>query len=139
MILGQLAARVMASFAQSSFENGHTLELIDEGAPVVVEGNPMLLELAVRNLIANALVHTRPGTLVQVSVARDGNGCTLAVSDNGHGGVAASSRSTQNLGIGLSLVERIAGLHRANLVRDSGEAPMSTRFSIVWPSDAVAT
>lgn len=134
--LGELAARVMARFAQSSFENGHTLELIDEAGPVVVIGNPMLLELAVRNLIANALVHTRPGTLVQVSVANNAAGCTLAVSDNGHGGVAPSTRLTQNLGIGLSLVERIAGQHGATLVRDSGDAPMSTRFSIVWPADA---
>ena len=136
--LGDLAARVMGSFAQSSFENGHSLELIDDAGPVVVTGNPMLLELAVRNLIANALVHTRPGTLVQVSVANNAAGCTLAISDNGHGGVEPSTRSTQHLGIGLSLVERIAGLHRANLVRDSGDAPMSTRFSIVWPADAPA-
>ena len=140
--LGELAAGVMAGFAQSSFESGHVLELKRDSAPVAVQGNPLLLELALRNLIANALVHTGPGTLVRVAVAQRDGQCSLSVSDNGQGsavpGTAAPDGKSQNLGIGLTLVERIAGMHRARLVRDAGEPPMSTRFSIVWPANAFA-
>ena len=139
--LDELAASVMAGFAQSSFESGHTLELSCEPGDIVVSGNPMLLDLALRNLIVNALVHTARGTLVCVAVARGAAGCSLSVSDNGQrldGERGAQADKSQNLGIGLSLVERIAGMHQARLVRDAGVAPMSTRFSIVWSSDAPA-
>lgn len=39
-------------------------------------------------------------------------------------------------GIGLRLVQRIAALHHAELVCDAGQAPMTTRYAIVWKTDA---
>lgn len=157
VVLGELAARVTAGFAQSSHESGHVLELECASAPVTVRGNPLLLELALRNLIANALMHTAAGTLVQVAVGQDGGVQSLSVSDNGGGdGVGAQAHTGDtsgepvapdparpghpanpaNLGIGLRLVERIAATHQAQLVRDAGEPPMRTRFSIRWRTDA---
>ena len=137
--LGELAARVMAGFAQSSHASGHLLELVDRPAPVTVRGNPLLLELALRNLIANAIGHTGAGTLVRVVVAQTGALQTLSVSDNGGGDAdcPASDPASHNLGIGLRLVERISVLHNAQLVRDAGESPMTTRFSIQWRTDAL--
>lgn len=140
--LQELAARVMASFAQSSFQSGHTLELGSDPAPVVVRANPMLLELALRNLISNALGHTCAGTLVRVTVEQNERVSMLSVSDNGVETAADGKTEpvglAHNLGIGLFLVERIATMHRASLVRDTGEAPMSTRFSILWQREAFA-
>lgn len=139
--LQELAAHVLASFAQASHESGHLLELARDGEDVAVRGNPLLLELALRNLVANALGHTAAGTLVRVAATRENGGVRLSVSDNGQGADAQNPRadgkpSPYNLGIGLKLVERIAGLHQARLLRDAGEPPMSTRFSIVWSADA---
>ncbi|MBC7705362.1 MAG: HAMP domain-containing histidine kinase, partial [Rhodoferax sp.] len=136
--LAKLAARVMAGFAQSSHDSGHVLELVDGPAPVTVRGNPLLLELALRNLIANAIGHTSAGTLVRVAVEQTGALQNLSVSDNGGGADRPSGRpAPQNLGIGLRLVERISALHKAHLVRDAGEPPMTTRFSIQWKPDAL--
>jgi two-component system sensor histidine kinase QseC len=38
------------------------------------------------------------------------------------------------LGIGLTLVERIAQSQGAQLVRDAGAAPFGKRFALVWPA-----
>ena len=136
--LGELAARVMAGFAQSSHDSGHVLELVDGPVPVTVRGNPLLLELALRNLIANAIGHTGAGTMVRVAVEQTGALQNLSVSDNGGGADRPSGGpAPQNLGIGLRLVQRITALHKAHLVRDAGEPPMTTRFSIQWKPDAL--
>ena len=143
--LGELAARVMAGFAQASHDSGHVLELACAPDPVIVHGNPLLLELALGNLITNALVHTGPGTLVEVAVARSGDTRSLSVSDNGQHGDGAPARraashvAAQGLGIGLKLVQRISASHHAELVRDSGEPPMTTRFTLRWTADANLT
>lgn len=140
--LGELAARVMAGFAQASYDSGHVLELACGPEPVVVQGNLLLLELALANLITNALVHTGRGTVVEIAVAQAGAGRSLAVSDNGQRGGGASNReaapnaAATGLGIGLKLVQRIAVMHHAELVRDSGAAPMTTRYSLFWSADA---
>ena len=137
--LGDLAARVLAGFAQSSHDSGQVLALVDGPGPVMVRGNPLLLELALRNLIANAIDHTGAGTRVCVAVQQTDAWQTLSVSDNGGGDTdrPASQPARHNLGIGLRLVERISALHNAQLVRDAGESPMTTRFSIVWRTDAL--
>ena len=74
-----------------------------------------------------------------VAVAQTGALQTLSVSDNGGGNVdrPASDPASHNLGIGLRLVERISALHNAELVRDAGEPPMTTRFSLQWRTDAL--
>ena len=140
--LGELAARVMAGFAQASHDSGHVLELASGPEPVVVQANPLLLELALGNLITNALVHTGRGTVVEIAVAQGPAGRRLAVSDNGQRGGDTRARdalpnaAATGLGIGLKLVQRIATIHHAELVRDAGEPPMTTRFSLRWTADA---
>jgi two-component system sensor histidine kinase QseC len=151
--LGTLAADVMAGFAQASVDSGHALELRCDPVPVHVSGNALLLELALRNLIDNALGHTGAGTRVEVVVTRVHGAARLAVCDSGPGsGVKADAQSTaatpvavtppdagrEHLGLGLRLVERIAALHGARLVRDAGPAPAAHCFAIEWNSDAVS-
>jgi two-component system sensor histidine kinase QseC len=95
-----------------------------------------LLELALRNLVDNALRHNPAGTYVEVRVARDGAGqVTLSVSDDGGDFSAARAPDAETgLGIGLTLVERIAQSQGAQLVRDAGAAPFGKRFALVWPA-----
>ncbi|MEO7939902.1 MAG: histidine kinase dimerization/phospho-acceptor domain-containing protein [Burkholderiaceae bacterium] len=140
--LDTLAAQVMAGFAQASYDSGHVLELQCGPDAVQVQGNPLLLELALRNLIDNALQHTPSGTQVVVSVARLSGLARLAVCDSGDpcakGSGPAADRDTAHLGLGLRLVERIALLHGALLVRDNGIAPISHCFTIEWSADGFA-
>jgi len=99
----------------------------------------MLLELALRNLIENALRHTPAGTQVVVAVWQTAAEAGVSVSDDGQRAGApllAQTHGSSGLGLGLRLVERIAEQLGATLQRDTGEAPMTTRFTLRWPRTA---
>ncbi len=132
--LGVVAADLIAEHAQQAHDSGHELSLVQPDAPVSVRVSPMLLELALRNLIANALRHTPPGTQVAVEVWQDAHGCGVSVSDDGQraGAPAVGAATTHGLGLGLRLVERMAEQMGAQLVRDTGQPPMTTRFTLRW-------
>jgi two-component system, OmpR family, sensor histidine kinase QseC len=138
--LGEMAARLISAHAQLAHESDHEMSLLQEPGEVRLRIQPMLLELALRNLIENALRHTPPGTQVEVSVWRDVHGQGVSVSDDGQrAGVSApAAQASSGLGLGLRLVERIAEELGARLERDSGVAPMTTRFSLRWPAQGAA-
>ena len=123
--LHSIAAEVIAALAPAALGQGIQLELhADE---VVVQGNPALLRVLLRNLLDNSIKHTAPGTVVQVNISQTQEVATLSVSDNGPG-IAAAERDrvlerfyrpagtqASGSGLGLSIVKRIAELHHATL------------------------
>jgi two-component system sensor histidine kinase QseC len=132
--LGELAARLIAAHAPAAYESGHELSLTQPDEPVVVPAQPMLLELALRNLIENALRHTPRDSQVAVAVWQTGAHLGVSVSDNGQRAHAHTLPAERGgLGLGLRLVSRIAEQMGAELARDEGEAPMTTRFTLRWP------
>jgi two-component system, OmpR family, sensor histidine kinase QseC len=74
-----------------------------------VKGHAVLLELALRNLVENALSHTPGGTLVEVEIDPQA-GC-LQVCDD----AAAPRPSGRALGLGLGhrVVDKVAAIHGA--------------------------
>jgi two-component system sensor histidine kinase QseC len=99
----------------------------------------MLLELALRNLIENALRHTPADTQVVVEVWQTEREAGVSVSDDGQrAGVPppAKTQAAAGLGLGLRLVARIAEQLGATLQRDTGEGPMTTRFTLRWTRPA---
>ena len=65
--LADLARRVVADFAPAAHESRHELALAGpEQFPMT--GHPLLLELALRNLLENAVSHTPRGTHVEVQL-----------------------------------------------------------------------
>jgi len=93
--------------------------------------NAAWLQIAVRNLVDNALRHAGEGARIEVHLARSGAGCTLSVIDDGPG-VAPDLRSRlsarfvrgategEGCGLGLSIVARIATLSHAQLELGEG-------------------
>ncbi|WP_081177438.1 sensor histidine kinase [Rhizobium rhizosphaerae] len=118
-----LAEESVARLAPFVFANGHSIELVGEGAPMV-RAVPALLENMLRNLVENAVKHTPAGTNITIQVLEEG---ALKVSDDGPGFEpqtadtleAGRIKSSDQLGIGLRIVERIAALHQGRLSVES--------------------
>jgi two-component system, OmpR family, sensor histidine kinase QseC len=119
--LDALARRVVSDYAPDAHAGGRELELSSPG-PFPLSGHPVLLELALRNLVQNALAHTPPGTRVQVEL--DPRAQVLQVSDDGaqRQGPAAEAASAGvealRLGLGHRVVEKVAALHGARFEPD---------------------
>lgn len=132
-----LAAKVVADHAQQAHDCGHDLGLQAPAQPLHVVGSAMMLELAVRNLVDNALQHTPTGTHVEVRLERLPDGaCLLAVCDDGgsRGVEAPAVVNAPGLGIGLTLVQRIADMHGAVFQRTSAAPAWCSCYALTWPS-----
>lgn len=122
--LRQVAEEVLAMSAGDAIERHCDLVLSDGDSPV--RGDPLLLEVLLRNLVDNALRHGG-ATRIEVSIAQEGLRVVLTVSDNGCGIAAehrervqqrfyrGASADSSGSGLGLSIVRRIAELHDGTL------------------------
>jgi two-component system OmpR family sensor kinase len=122
-----------------------SLDLPDE--PVLVIGDEARLHQVLANLLANARVHTPPGTLVTTSLERARNGAVvLAVTDDGPGipptlqpeiferfarGDSSRSRRGGSTGLGLAIVAAVVKAHDGAIDVRSGLG--STEFVVRLP------
>lgn len=117
-----------------------------------VNGNEEQPRSAVSNLMFNAVIHTPPGTRIEVSWQRSADGATFQVSDNGPGIAPehlsrlterfyrvdkARSRQTGGSGLGLAIVKHTLSHHDARLEVSSvpGEG---TRFGFALPARLIS-
>lgn len=127
-----LARDVLIEQAALAHELGQDLGLEAPAQPVWVNGHATMLALALRNLVDNAMRHTPPGTQIEVRIEVGLVGdIVVSVSDDGARSGASQPRQP-GLGIGLTLVRRIADWHGIELRTDAPQAPMTTRYALVW-------
>lgn len=142
--LDELAEQVLADVASEEAAAQTSLSL-EAPAPITVAGDPALLEALVRNLADNAIRHGGPDARVQVSVvAKDGQ-AVLTVEDDGPGVPAelldqlgrrffrGPEARASGSGLGLSIVARIAELHRGSVRFGSGAAGRGFRVEVLLP------
>ncbi len=129
--LAVLAGEACGEAAPAAVAKGIDLSL--EGGSAPVRGEPEALAILIRNLVDNALRYTPAGGRVVVSTGtRPGAGPLLRVADNGPG-VPAERRielgrrflrlapgAAEGVGLGLSIVRRIAERHDATVGFDEG-------------------
>ena len=117
----RLLSDVTSRFARQANAEGRRLETF-VATGLSIEGNQHWLELALANLISNALLHG--GGTVRIIATETPQGARLAVSDEGPGFAAEfadrafdrftradTSRTTRGTGLGLALVQAIAEAH----------------------------
>jgi two-component system sensor histidine kinase QseC len=148
MALRPIAEEVLAMSAGEAIERHCELALRD--GDTQVRGDPLLLQVLLRNLIDNALRHSGAAQ-VEVSIVRQATRAVLTVSDNGCGiaedeyervrhrfyrGAGADSSGS---GLGLSIARRIAELHGGSLdisAPDTGGG-VSLRVSLPLAPDKI--
>lgn len=129
--VAEIAREVAELYEPVAEEQGATLTVTVPEA-VVVGGDRDLLAQAVANLLDNALKYGRPATgaqRVSLAVRAEGEEAVVAVADNGPGVPDGDrgrvtqrfvrlegSRTAPGSGLGLSLVQAVASLHKGALV-----------------------
>lgn len=144
-----LVAGVCRQFEREAESKGLALKLEAPEGSVVLKGNEPSLRRLLASLLENALAHTQAGRIT-VSVERDTDVVHLRVRDTGEGIPAEAlgrvfdrfyrvdssrSRSSGRLGLGLSIAQRIAELHNAELTVRSQEgegSEFSAHFRTVF-------
>lgn len=110
-----------------------------------VRGDAAMLGAMIRNLVDNAIRYTPAGGRVAVEVAPRDAEVTLTVTDNGPG-IPADERArvfdrfyrgptanAQGCGLGLSIVKRVAELHRAAIELADAPGGHGLRVQVVFP------
>jgi two-component system OmpR family sensor kinase len=120
---------------------------LDADEDVVVNGDDMQLRQVIANLLANARVHTPPGTAVDVRVAGEGPVAVLEVTDHGSGlapqdlpkvfdrfyrADLSRARDHGGAGLGLAIVASIVTSHGGR-VGVSNAPGAGARFRVELP------
>jgi len=132
--LAALARQVAADCAQAAWEGGHRLSVQETDEPLEVRGHALLLELALRNLVDNALQHTPPGTAVCVQWGEAAGRPWLQVCDDGPGaaGPARAANASERLGLGHKIVHRVMAMHGGRLVQPGAPAPFARCYRLCF-------
>jgi two-component system OmpR family sensor kinase len=146
----------LAQLAQNAAADARAVEpgrpiAVEAAGPVVVKGDPSRLHQVLANLLRNALVHTPPGSPVEVSVSRAGGRARLEVRDHGPGlpggdpaqlferfrraGGAGRERGPAGAGLGLAIVAGIVGAHGGS-VEAGNAAGGGASFVVELPATA---
>ncbi len=128
-----------------------TVQIETGAAPDSARFDPTLMELALSNLLVNAVKYG--DSAVRCSFATDGADHVLSVEDDGPGIAEADrenvfkaftriddsrNRETGGYGLGLAIVARVAELHGGRASVDTSPALGGARFSIRWAHSATS-
>jgi CheY-like chemotaxis protein len=127
----------------------HQLTVSLTSGPLRLEADPTRLEQILVNLLTNAAKYTEEGGRIRLTGRRDGGELVLAVRDDGVGiapemlphvfepftQVARSlDRSQGGLGIGLTLVQKLAEMHGGSVSAASDGPGRGSEFTVRLPA-----
>ena len=145
--LAEAAARAVATLRAGGRVGRRQVTLATH--PVWIDADPTRIEQVLGNLLGNALKFTPDGGAISVSVMAEGDHAVIRVADTGIGmppGLAARvfdpfvqgerplDRSQGGLGIGLTLVRRLAELHGGSASASSDGPDRGSVFIVRLPA-----
>jgi signal transduction histidine kinase/CheY-like chemotaxis protein len=126
----------------------HEIRLDLERRQICVAGDPVRLTQVFANLLNNAAKYTNQGGLITISSRRENGNAVISVKDNGIGiapnllaqvfdmfmQVDRSTRRSQGgLGIGLTLVKSLVGMHGGTVEARSNGPGLGSEFLVRLP------
>jgi two-component system phosphate regulon sensor histidine kinase PhoR len=147
--LRSLAEKVLGTYQKELEEAAFRVETSLK-ADMVVKGDRTALELALGNLIGNAVKHGKSGEFLGVDLREDDGWAVVAVRDHGPGvprkerrlifeafyrGESARKEQRPGSGLGLNLVKRIVSAH-GGMVRYAALGDLGSVFSLRLPTAA---
>jgi PAS domain S-box-containing protein len=135
-------------------ERRHVLNVELPAEPVHLDADAVRIEQAITNLLTNSAKYTGPEGSITVAAEREGDMAVIRVRDNGVGiapesltrifelfaqGERTLDRAPGGLGIGLTLVRRIAELHGGSIEALSPGLGQGAEFVLRLPALPAAT
>ncbi len=120
-----------------------------DAEPVWIGGDRLRIEQIVTNLLTNAARFTTGGGRITIRVAHEADDAVLEVADDGCGiaaedlprvfdlffqGASSAERSSGGLGVGLTLVQRLARLHGGGAEAASAGRGRGATFTVRLPA-----
>ncbi len=142
--LERLCADRIAAMRAELAEAGIFLDAHLERAPV--QGDEVLLDVLLRNLLENVKRHCPSGTHADVVLTGHEDRVVLAVRDSGPGvdpeglkrlnvGISRLDRRSEGLGLGHTICQKIAAIHDASLEFRAGEHGVGLEVRLVFPRE----
>jgi PAS domain S-box-containing protein len=151
--LTTLVEKLMQSIRPLAENKGQQLTVRLPEHPVQLSGDPVRLNQILLNLLDNAIKYTPNGGQIEFSARMAGQEIEISVQDNGMG-IAAEllprvfdlfqqddrklDRAQGGLGIGLTLVQRLAAMHGGRVTADSEGPGLGATFTVWLPAKAMA-
>ena len=147
--LSSLVGACLDTFRATGRTKGYTVT--SDLQPGWVDSDPTRLEQIATNLIDNAVKYTPAGGSIHVAITRTDDHVEMTVRDSGVGipadllphvfevfvqGTISLDRAQGGLGIGLSLVRRLAELHGGKVEAHSDGTSSGSTFTLRLPASA---
>jgi CheY-like chemotaxis protein len=129
-------------------ERGHALSVTVERGELPLHVDPTRVEQIVLNLLTNAAKYTENGGRIWLTARREGERVVIGVRDDGMGippdklpemfrlftqGDRSLARSEGGLGIGLTVVQKLAEIHGGTVVASSEGVDRGSEFVVSLP------
>ena len=148
MLLGEAVDQAIATAQPLLQERRHRLTRQVPAEPLRVMADATRLEQVISNLINNAAKYTEPGGRIDIVLMKEGSDAVLRVRDNGIGIAPemlehvfelfaqvdqSAARSRGGLGVGLTLVKRLAEMHGGSVHARSEGLSRGSEFEVRLP------
>ena len=146
--LAEVLGQMREIFGPVADDAGHSLSVAD-AEPAIIRGDRELIVQLFSNLIENGIVHTPPGTQIELSMRKEKDGVRVTISDDGPGVPQEeqrrlfqpfyrreASRSHPGYGLGLALVSAVADLHGARITTGICGGPKGFCICVNFPAAA---